>query len=399
MDDLLFLTHSIPYPPNKGDKIRSFHLLQYLSGRYRVHLATFVDEPADWGHCDAVRSLCESAHFASLRPGWAKWRSLSGFLTGDPLSLPYYRNRDLARWISQTKQRHGVKRILVFSSAMAQYVLGSEFADARRVVDFVDVDSDKWRQYAESKKFPMSWLFRREARRLADFERLVASTCDASVFVSSDEAEFFRTMLVGERVSVTAVSNGVDSGYFSPVGERESPFEAEGPTVVFTGAMDYWANEEGASWFAQSVLPKVQEAFPGTTFYIVGMNPTEGVRQLARLPGVVVTGGVPDVRPYLQHARAVAVPLRIARGIQNKVLEAMSMAKAVVTTPEALEGIPARAGREVMVAGDAETFAQGLIDALAGDGGEIGNRARAFIEREFSWERNLPRIGALLEGE
>jgi len=399
MEHLLFLAHRIPYPPNKGDKIRSFHLLQYLGARYRVHLATFVDDPADWAHCDTVKNLCESAHFALLRPGLAKLRSLTGFLTGDPLTLPYYRNRDLARWTSGVKQRHGIKRVLVFSSAMAQYVLGPEFADARRVIDFVDVDSDKWRQYAESKKFPMSWVFRREAVRLADFEKRAASICDSSVFVSKNEAELFCRMLANEAASVTSVSNGVDSSYFSPAAERESPFETDGPSVVFTGAMDYWANEEGASWFARSVLPRVRETFSGATFCIVGMNPTEGVRALARLPGVVVTGAVPDVRPYLQHARAVVVPLRIARGIQNKVLEAMSMARPVVTTPQALEGIPAREGQEVMVASDAETFARKLIDILGGRGEQIGVRAREFIEREFSWDRNLPRISALLEGE
>ena len=398
MEDLLFLSHRIPFPPNKGDKIRSFHLLQYLSTRYRVHLATFVDEPADWAHCDAVAALCASAHFAPLRPGLAKLRSLAGFFSGEALTLPYYRSRGLARWVEEVKQRHEIKRVLAFSSAMAQYVLTPEFSDARRVIDFVDVDSDKWRQYAESKKFPMNRVFRREAVRLADFEKRVAVTFDAGVFVSSNEADLFRKMLQEQEAVIVALSNGVDSAYFSPSADRQPPFAGGGPWLVFTGAMDYWANEEGASWFARQVMPRIRETFSEATFYIVGRNPTPGVRQLGRLAGVVVTGAVPDVRPYLQHASVIVVPLRIARGIQNKVLEAMSMARTLVTTPQALEGIPASEGTEVLVANDAATFAKKLNGALGSADNVMGNRAREFIKREFSWERNLPRIEALLEG-
>jgi len=280
---------------------------------------------------------------------------------------------------------------------MAQYVLAPRFARARRVCDFVDVDSDKWRQYSATRPFPASWIYRREAARLARFEQAVAATFDASVFVSEPEAALFRQQAPTAAARVRAVRNGVDLDYFTPDPARSSPFAAHELALVFTGAMDYWANAEGALWFAHEVLPRVRAAQPRARLYLVGMNPSAAVRRLAHLPGVTVTGSVPDVRPYLQHAAVAVVPLRIARGIQNKILEAMAMARPVVTTPQALEGIPARDGDEVYVATEAADFAARVIALLATPDTTRGARARAFVAREFDWARNLPAFLDLLE--
>ena len=397
MDDLLFLVHRIPYPPNKGDKIRSFHLLHYLSTRYRVHLAAFIDCATDRQYQEAVRGYCASAWFGALSPPLAKLRSLAGLARGEPLTLPYYRGLGLEGWIRDLMRAHAIRRVLVYSSGMAQFVLGSEFDGVRRVIDFVDVDSDKWRQYSRSKRPPMSWVYRREAERLADFERRVAACFDASVFVSEQEAALFARVGGGDPRSLFVLRNGVDADYFSVDPARPSPFVGECPRLVFTGAMDYWANEDGAIWFAESILPRLRERCPEAAFHVVGMNPTPRVRELGRIPGVDVTGGVPDVRPYLQHASAVVVPLRIARGIQNKVLEAMAMGRPVVTTPQALEGIPAQPDRDVLVATDAESFANQVAWLLSeGRGADLGRSARALVERDFVWEASLDRLPALL---
>lgn len=397
MEDLLFLVHRIPYPPNKGDKIRSFHILDSLSHRYRIHLGTFIDQPADRRYCETVSRYCASTWFGTLSPRQAKLKSLIGFLTGEALTLPYYRQRGLNRWIAALRGQHRIERVLVYSSGMAQYVLGPDFAGMRRVIDFVDVDSDKWRQYSDSKRFPMNWIYRREAARLNAFERQIAGVFDASVFVSENEATLFRQDLGANASRVFTMSNGVDSRYFAPDPSRPSPFIGEGLRIVFTGAMDYWANEEGADWFARQILPEVRRQFPACEFYIVGMNPTVGVRQLERLPGVTVTGGVPDVRPYLQHASVVVVPLRIARGIQNKVLEAMAMGRPVVATPQALEGIAAQRGQDIQVAEHAGDFAGQVARILAGGGGTMGARARRLVETRFSWAASLPTLMELLE--
>ncbi|NEX19736.1 TIGR03087 family PEP-CTERM/XrtA system glycosyltransferase [Thiorhodococcus mannitoliphagus] len=396
MEDLLFLVHRIPYPPNKGDKIRSFHLLRYLSGHYRVHLATFIDSKSDAKYRERLSHYCETTWFGTLSPPLAKLRSLIGLLKGEPLTLPYYRSTSLDTWIRDLLPVYPIRHVLVYSSGMAQFVLGHEFDGMRRLIDFVDVDSDKWRQYSLSKPFPMSWIYRREAERLADFERKVAARFDASLFVSGQEAALFTQGPGVDPDAVFVMRNGVDADYFSADPSRPSPFAGEGLRLVFTGAMDYWANGDGAIWFVESILPKVRRVFPQVEFHVVGMNPTPPVRALGQVPGVRVTGSVPDVRPYLQHATAVVVPLRIARGIQNKVLEAMSMGRPVVTTPQALEGIPAESGRHVLVAADPDAFVAQLVRLLSGGYADMGPSARALIERDFVWEASLERLLPLL---
>jgi polysaccharide biosynthesis protein PslH len=400
MDDLLFLVHRIPYPPNKGDKIRSFHLLDYLSSRYRVHLGAFVDSDADLVHCDVVRDYCASAWLGRLSPRQAKLRSLTGLLTGEALTLPYYRGSTLPAWIRDVMREHAIRRVLVYSSAMAQFVLGPEFDRMRRVIDFVDMDSDKWRQYSLSQRFPLSWIYRRESRRLLAFEREVATRFDASLFVSQQEAALFAQASGVDPASIKVLRNGVDTTYFSVAPERPSPFVTSGPHLVFTGAMDYWANIEGVEWFVASILPMIQRAIPEVEFHIVGMNPAPRVQSLARTAGVRVTGSVPDIRPYLQHASVVVVPLRIARGIQNKVLEAMSMARPVVATSQALEGIPAADGQNVRQADEVNAFARGVIELLTGEeGARLRRSARALIERDFVWEAGLRQLDEVLNGD
>ena len=399
MDDLLFLVHRIPYPPNKGDKIRSFHLLDYLSLRYRVHLGAFVDSDADLVHCDVVRDYCASAWLGRLSPRQAKLRSLTGLLTGEALTLPYYRGSTLPDWIRDVMHKHAIRRVLVYSSAMAQFVLGPEFEHVRRVIDFVDMDSDKWRQYSLSQRFPLSWIYRRESRRLLAFEREVATRFEASLFVSQQEAALFAQGSGVDPASIKVLRNGVDTVYFSADPARPSPFTTPGPHLVFTGAMDYWANVEGVEWFVESILPVIRQTLPSVEFHIVGMNPTSRVQGLARTAGVHITGSVPDIRPYVQHASVVVVPLRIARGIQNKVLEAMSMARPVVATTQALEGIPAADGRDVRQADEANAFARGVIELLTGEeGARLGCSARALIEHDFVWEASLRQLDGWLNG-
>ncbi|ADC62710.1 TIGR03087 family PEP-CTERM/XrtA system glycosyltransferase [Allochromatium vinosum] len=400
MDDLLFLAHRIPYPPNKGDKIRSFHLLDYLSTRYRVHLGAFVDSPADLVHRDVVREYCASVWLGRLSPRRAKLRSLTGLLTGEALTLPYYRGSTLPAWIRDVTRDQAIRRVLVYSSAMAQFVIGPEFASMRRVIDFVDMDSDKWRQYSLSQRFPLSWIYRRESRRLLAFERTVATRFDTSLFISPQEAALFAQSSGVEPSSLRVLRNGVDTAYFSVDPARPSPFMTSGPHLVFTGAMDYWANVEGVEWFVESILPAIRHAIPGVEFHIVGMNPAPRVQGLARTPGVRVTGGVPDIRPYVQHASVVVVPLRIARGIQNKVLEAMSMARPVVATTQALEGIPATDGQNVRQADEPNAFARRVIEILTSEeGARLGGAARALIERDFVWKASLRQLDEVLNGD
>jgi sugar transferase (PEP-CTERM/EpsH1 system associated) len=398
MEDLLLLIHRIPYPPNKGDKIRSYHLLKHLARHYRVHLATFVDDPDDWQYVPHVEALCASSHFARMKPLLARVKSLSALLKNRSLSLEYYRDAGMARWVRDTVAAHKIERVLVFSSAMAQYA--DPHRGARRVVDFCDVDSDKWRQYADKKSFPMSWLYRYEADQLLRYERQVARDYDASLFVSAPEADLFRQLAPESTAKIGHFNNGVDTDYFSPEQSYTSPYAAAERALVFTGAMDYWPNVDAVQWFAHEVFPQLRARFADARFYIVGTRPAPAVQDLGKLPGVVVTGTVPDVRPYIAHAAVAVAPLRIARGIQNKVLEAMAMATTVVVSPQALEGIEAEPGSELVLAQDAGAFVDAVTTLLNGQedaAAAIGRAARAKVQRRYSWSSNLACIEESLE--
>ena len=396
MDELLYIVHRIPYPPNKGDKIRSYHLLKHLAQSYTVHVGAFVDDADDWQYADALAKMAGGeVKLLPLNPRWATLKSAYGLLSGEPLSLPYYRDRELQRWVDNLLSRRPITRAIGYSSSMAQYLM--PHTQLLRVLDFVDIDSDKWRQYADKKSGPMRWVYRREARMLFDVERRITREFDASTFVSAAEAELFKQLAPECADKVFGFSNGVDTDTFSPHQNFISPYTANEDVLVFTGAMDYWANVDAVSWFAREVWPSVQRAFPRARFYIVGSRPSADVRELGKQAGIVVTGSVPDTRPYIAYAKMALAPLRIARGIQNKVLEAMAMAKPTVVTAQALEGIAAQVGEEILVADDADTFGQHIRDVMAGRYPNMGKSARERVLRDFSWSGNLRVVDELLK--
>jgi sugar transferase (PEP-CTERM/EpsH1 system associated) len=394
VEPLLFLCHRIPYPPNKGDKLRSYHLLRSLCRHYAVHLGAFVDDPEDWQHASALRDLCANLCLRPLAPRAARIRSLDGLRTGDALSLAYYRDAALQRWVDEAIDAAGVSRALIFSSPMATYLANKP--GVRVVVDFVDVDSAKWGDYASGRKWPLSWVYRREAERLLAFERAVAARASASVFVTVAEAELFLGLAPESAGRVHAIANGVDHAYFRRDDSRPSPYAGDEEAIVFTGAMDYWPNVDAVTWFASEVLPRVVAVRPRARFWIVGMNPAPNVLALGSAH-VVVTGRVSDVRPYVQHAGAVVAPLRVTRGVQNKVLEAMSLGKVVVASHGCAEGIGARDGVEIEIANTATTFADKVIGVLAGERAQhMGRAAHAFVSARFNWDRNLAAFQDLL---
>ena len=400
MKDLLFLVHRIPYPPNKGDKIRSFNWLKHLSTEYRVHLGCFVDDGDDLRHIPALQEFCAETYVVRLNPLVGRLRSLSGLVTGKPLSLPYYRDRGLGTWVREQIEGGSIDAVLVYSGAMAQFLPEEMPAGVRTVCDFVDIDSDKWLQYSNRKSWPMSWVYRREARHMLAVERHVARHTDAHLFVSAAEATMFRTLAPEVADRTTHVENGVDTGYFDPGRDYPSPYPEGRRNLVFTGAMDYWPNIDAVVWFAAEVLPLVLEQAPDVCVSIVGARPAAQVTKLQALPGVQVIGAVKEMRPWLAHADVAVAPLRIARWIQNKVLEAMSMAKAVVVTPEGLDGIEAEPGEHLEMAVGPEDFAAAVLRLLDPvRSAEMGAGARALMQRRFAWQYNWDRLQCLLQGE
>jgi sugar transferase (PEP-CTERM/EpsH1 system associated) len=393
---LLYLCHRIPYPPNKGDKIRSYHLLKFLCEHYQVYLGAFIDDPEDWQHKPLVAEMCAESCFIKLDPKKAKVKSLKGFLSGQALTLPYYSNGSMAGWVKKKVAQHNISKVVVYSSSMAQYILGNEKNYDRKVIDFVDIDSDKWQQYSERKKWPLSWVYRREGEKLLAYEKKVAEVFDSSLFVSSAEAELFEQMAPKVAEKVSFYNNGVDTIYFSPETDTSIPYQSTEKVLVFTGAMDYWPNIDAVTWFAKKVFPSIKQKHPDVKFYIVGSNPAEDVQRLGDYDGIVVTGRVADVRPYLKHALAAVAPMRIARGIQNKVLEAMAMAKPTIVTRQALEGIRAEHGREILLGNDCAEYQSLIEQVLGGEHSGIGMVARQKVINDFSWEENLPIVGKQL---
>lgn len=393
---LLYLCHRIPYPPNKGDKIRSYHLLKFLREHYQVYLGAFIDDPEDWQHEPLVAEMCADSCFIKLNPGRAKIKSLTGLLTGQALTLPYYNSGPMADWVKDKVTQHHISKVVVYSSSMAQYILGNEKSYDRKVIDLVDIDSDKWQQYSERKKWPLSWVYRREGEKLLAYEKKVAEVFDSSLFVSSAEAELFQKMAPQVAEKVSFYNNGVDTIYFSPEINSPTPYQSTEKVLVFTGAMDYWPNIDAVTWFAKKVFPSIKQKHPDVKFYIVGSNPAEDVQRLGNDDGVVVTGRVADVRPYLKHALAAVAPMRIARGIQNKVLEAMAMAKPAIVTQQALEGIRAEHGREILLGNDGAEYQSLVEQVIEGEYSDIGVSARQKVINDFSWEENLPIVGKQL---
>jgi sugar transferase (PEP-CTERM/EpsH1 system associated) len=396
---LLYLCHRIPYPPNKGDKIRSYHLLRYLREHYRVYLGAFIDNQQDWAYVAHMESLCDGCCFVDLNPGKARIKSISGLLRGQPLTLPYYADAQMSQWVDGIVAEQQIARAMVYSSAMAQYVTGQLARLERRVIDFVDIDSDKWRQYALRKQWPMNWVYRREANKLLAYERSLAAVFDASLFVSSAEAAMFRSLIPADHEKIAYYNNGVDTDYFSPSGDFVNPYRDGDEVLVFTGAMDYWPNIDAVSWFAKEVLPEITRLAPKARFCIVGSNPSEAVKQLARLDRVEVIGRVEDIRPYLQFARAAVAPMRIARGIQNKVLEAMAMEKPVIVSDQGFEGITAEPGKELLLANTTKEYVSYIPRLVSGAYDGLGKDARVRVKRDFSWEANLPIVYQWLEAE
>jgi sugar transferase (PEP-CTERM/EpsH1 system associated) len=396
MEPLLYLAHRMPYPPNKGDKIRSYHLLRFLSRRYRVYLGTFADLEGDAAHVNYLRrEYCAEAKVIPLSPLRARARCMSGLLRGEPLTLAWYRSPVLQRWVEQTIAAHGIGTVVCFSSAMTRYV--DRPGGPRLIADFCDVDSEKWAQYAEGRGWPASFIFGREARTLLAFERRMAARAQACTFSAPAEVELFTRLAPESASKLHAIGNGVDTEYFAPGAEHRSPYGADELPIVFTGAMDYWPNIDAVTWFAREAMPIVAAAQPRARFYVVGMNPAATVSSLAG-PRVVVTGKVPDVRPYLQHASVAVAPLRVARGVQNKVFEAMAMARPVVVSSAVAQGVDGAPLVEFEVANDAREFAHKVLLLMApGAGDEMGRQARRRILSDYNWDARLARFGELLE--
>jgi len=387
--NILFLCHRLPYPPNKGDKIRSYALLRHLAARGRVSLACFIDEREDLQHLGTVRALARGeCHFEFLGPRAKMWRIACALIAGKAITTACFGSSRLQQWVDRTLREVSYDDVVIFGSAMAPYLLKADFPKQRVMFDMVDIDSDKWKQYAAGSRGLLGWVYRREARTLEDLEREAAGAFGRTLLVSPFEAETFRQIAPASAAKIGSLTNGVDLETFSP-GISENPFPADEISIVMTGRMDYRPNYEGALWFTAEIMPLISKSLPNARVYFVGAGPPRALRDIAG-PNVVVTGNVPDVRPYLQFAKAVIAPLRIARGVQNKVLEAMAMQKPVVATHEATRSLRVEPGNQLWVENDPARFAAAVLAALQSpDRDRVAQNGHQYVEHYHNWPRLL----------
>ena len=393
MQTLLFVSHRFPYPPDRGEKIRGINLIRHLATRYRVLLGCLVDQESDWQHLDVLRNICTEVGAFPLDKRAQKWRALARLRPGRPLMLDYYGSPALRAWVDGAVARERPDILYLYSTAMAPYGLNHA---GRRILDMQDVDSEKWAEYARGARFPMRLVWSREARTLLAYERRAAMACERTFLVSEPECRRFLELAPETAGRVVAIENGVDLERFAPGHSFDTPYRDAGPNLVFVGNMDYWPNGDAAGWFAREVMPLIRAATPQARFDVVGASPGPEVLALGALPGVHVTGRVPDVRPYVAHADAVVAPLRIARGIQNKVLEGMALGRPVVATPQAFEGVHAEPGRDLLVGDGAARLAALVGEVLRGEHPGLGAAARRAVEQHHTWAASLRRLDEIL---
>ena len=393
--NLLFLTQRLPYPPNKGEKIRQYQILRHLASSFTIDLGCLIDDPADIQYIGAVKELCREIYTPVIDRRLASLTCLTGLLTGEPLSVTFFRHAGLQRWVRDTVCRVRPKVIFIISSNMAPYALALARKEVR-VVDLVDVDSEKWRAYADTACWPMRAIYRREWRKVSALERQIVRECDHALFASDAEAAVMSHQTPDYARWIVGLSNGVDYNFFDPAHHYGTPFEGDQPTFVFTGTMDYPPNIDAVRWFAHDILPLIRKTLPEARFCIVGNRPTAAVMQLREIEGVRVTGWVADVRPYLAHAVVAVAPMRIARGIQNKVLEAMAMGRPVVVTEGALEGIEAEPNVHLLRADDPHDFAAACLRLAGPEGAVVGTAARECVVARYNWSVRLKPLIPLL---
>jgi sugar transferase (PEP-CTERM/EpsH1 system associated) len=395
--ELLFLAHRLPFPPTKGDKIRAYHFLSHLARTRVVHLGCLIDDPDDYDHADDLRALCGECHFAALPPWRIRLRAVAALARNQAISVAALRDPGLDRWIADLLRRRPVSCVFAYSSGMAGYLTAVPGHGVRRIVDFVDVDSEKWRQLAGRRRWPISWLCRRESALLQAFDRDAAGRCDHCLLVSPAEAQSFRELVPSAAPKILVIPNGVDSEHFAPDLRLPCPFEPGGAVVAFTGDMAYWPNEDAVLWFAREVLPRLRARHPDLRFVVVGRAPSRRLRRTAVRLGIELSGSVPDVRPFLRHADLVVAPLRIAQGVPNKVLEAMASGKAVVTTPAAIAGLRLRPGHDILSADAPASFAEAVASLLDPErAAALGARARARAVADYAWAESLRSLDELV---
>jgi sugar transferase (PEP-CTERM/EpsH1 system associated) len=357
---ILFLSHRIPFPPNKGEKIRTFHQLKHLvDAGHQVSVIAPYEDDSELDFFKALeQQYCEKV--IGIKLGAKPRRLITGIISGKALSVSNFYSKALQLLLDGLLNQHQFDVIICTASSMAEYIFKSSTLTTHKppvlLMDFMDLDSDKWRQYAQRSAYPMKWVYLRETKLIGKFEQQIAQTFNACFFITEAEKALF-CKTIGKVDNIYAVENGMDTQVFKPAVNKVIP---EQPILLFTGVMDYAPNVDAVVWFVDNIWQQVLKKWPQAQFYIAGMSPSDKVKALEVNQGIVVTGFVDDILPYFDKASVFVGPFRIARGVQNKVLQAFACGLPVVSTAMGAEGIRCKDGESILIAHTADEFMQKL---------------------------------------
>ena len=386
---IFFICRRVPFPPDRGDKIATFNEIRHLSAQHEVHVFCLGDGARDLDNIAGLSEYAKSVTAVPVSGLTIKVRALKALIMGQPLSVAALDEAKLHGAIQRKFAELGPDLVIVYSCNVAQFA--GHFPHVPRIMQFGDLDSLKWHQYAERSRIPLKWIYAMEGRRLLSYERLIAHSFSQALLHTEMERLDFQRLVPG--VPVALVGNGVDLDYFRSAASAKRP-----SSMVFTGVMDYRPNVDGVVWFCNEILPIVRAEIADANFTICGSRPVRSVRRLERLSGVTVTGWVPDTRPYLDRSEVFVAPLRIARGIQNKLLEGLAMGLPCVASAAAWSGTQIPRGEGIFATGDPRQFAEYVIQLLRDPKwrAEMGRRARAVAEANYRWETQMARLDQVI---
>jgi sugar transferase (PEP-CTERM/EpsH1 system associated) len=400
--NILLLSHRVPFPPNKGEKIRTFYQLKCLSELgHKIHLFSPYEDKADLAHFNTLgETLCTTVKAAPLKH--KALRLVKGIAKNQSLSIANFYDKNLQQCVDLFLSDNTVDAILCTASSMAEYVFKSSILKTINekpllIMDFMDVDSDKWRQYKQNSSFPMSMIYAREQYLLSKYEKRIVKQFDACYLIAQAEVTLFNQQVI-QSDKVQVMGNGLDTIAFYPAKEKKANPD---PIFLFSGVMDYKPNVDAVVWFAEKCWGDIIKQHPRAKFIIAGMNPNKDVMKLVELTGVEVTGFVDDILPYYHQADIFVAPFRLARGVQNKVLQAFSCALPVISTPMGAEGIRCQADRDILLASNSEQFIHQANKLIAQPelAQSIGESAEKLITKYYSWQSQLQPLVNLLNSE
>jgi polysaccharide biosynthesis protein PslH len=379
---IFFICQRVPFPPDRGDKITTFNEIRHLSKKHEVHVFCLADGRRDLDNVPNLLSYARSATAVPLIGLTGKLRALKALFAGGPLSVAAFNEVELHDAIRQKFAEIRPDLMMIYSCNVAQYA--EHFPQVPRIMQFAELDSSRWGQFARRSRPPLRWVYTIEERRFFAYEQHIARTFSHALVCTAAERCDFERLMPGAPVSL--VGNGVDLEYFRSEGVAKQP-----GSIAFTGVMDYFPNVDAVVWFCDQVLPIVQRQVPEAGLTICGSRPTATVRRLAKRRGVTVTGRVPDTRPYMDRAEVFVAPLRMARGIQNKLLEAMAMGLPCVASAAAAAGTAVPDGEGILVADDRDEFAEHAVRLLRDEAfrAQMAGKARAAVELNYRWETKL----------